>query len=129
DRLGLIREFVVIEKEKLVLDERPGHPEARITPRKERVRINRVSLQVRIRRHIVVAKEEITATMKVVAARPGYDINRARARDAGGNIEVYLRELKFLNNLLREIHGIPAGNRIINRNTIDHEAHAASAPA
>src|SRR5262245_36672939 len=86
--LRLVRVFIISEEEETILDNRTAEREARIAPCEEWVGTDRIALQPRICRHVVIAEKVVSGTVKVVAARAGDDINRTDAGYAGREVEV-----------------------------------------
>src|SRR4051794_38635642 len=73
---------------------------------------------------MVIAEEEETAAVQLVAAAPRDDIDCAGGCDAGGEIEVDAGDLKFLNDLLREVLLGAAIHRIVDAGAIYSDAGA-----
>src|SRR6202012_3994656 len=88
-----------------VFNDGPAEPAAGIAADKEWTRRGWAADQVRIRRHVVIAIEEVRAAVKVVAASAGHHVDRAAGGDRSRQIEIHRGNLKFLDHFLGEIHG------------------------
>jgi len=104
DRLHLIHVFVVEEEEKLVLFDGAAQPCAWIAASEERTRIEGVTRESWIGRHIVIAVKEVGASVQSIASRAGDDIDGASGTDAGSQIEIRGGDLEFLDGVHREVH-------------------------
>ena len=60
-----------------------------------------------------------TAPVQIIAARSRHDVHRSGPREAGREIEIYRLNLELLNNFLGRVLRRAAGERIVNRTSIE----------
>ena len=90
DSRYLVHVFVVDKEECFVGQDRAADKKAWIAAREKRVRIERITLQERIRSHVVIAIEKQRASVKLIASGASYHVNGSHAGDSCRQVEIEL---------------------------------------
>src|SRR5262245_49047957 len=118
----LIESFEVVEKVQLVLDYRAAEREPGLQAAEEWVGIVGDACDVRVGRHIVVAKVTESAAVIFVAAGARDDVHRAYRGHAGLQIEVEAGNLELLNRLDRIVLRRAPGHRVDDVSAVHRQA-------
>ena len=108
DNGALLGAFKSTKEKSTILTDGASECQAKLPALKERIGVERVPLQRRVRGEMVVPEKEETGAMEFVAAGTSCDIYGSACSSSSTQIKVYGRDLKFLHRFLREAHGRPA---------------------